>query len=740
VRDPEYGQPYADGLTRRAFVKLSSAAGLLLGIQLPGCAPAAEDAEGEDGLSQQAGAPGNAAPFAPNAFIRITSDNRVSVVVRYQEMGQGTATGVATLIAEELDADWSLVSVEYAPSSPSVYANPLYGIQGTGGSTAMRGAWNQMRQAGAAARTMLVNAAAASWSVPAAELVVASSTITHRSGKRATFGELAVLAAAQPVPAPADLKLKDPSTFKLIGKANTRRVDAVSKSNGTAQYTIDVKRPGLLTAVIARPPTFSAKLVSYDEAAARGVKGVTDVVKVPEGIAVVATGMHPAIKGRDALKPQWDTSADAGLSSEAILADYRALAKTPGASVTKNEGTAASISGATKTIEAVFEFPFLAHAPMEPTNCVAWLHDGLVETWSAHQLQTIDHQNAAATAGLGMDKVRLNTLMAGGSFGRRANVWSDFTVEAINVAKAIGGRAPVKVQRTREDDTRIGLYRPIYVHAVKVGLTPTGEIAGWQHTVVGQAIYQAGPALGPNSQGNDASSLEGLWPTPYAIPNLTIDLHSPKQVVKPLWFRSVGHTHTAFAVETLLDELAEAAGKDPVAFRMALLAGKPRNANVLKLLAEKSGWGTPTPAGTARGLSLHESFGSVVGNVVEVTLNDDGTPKVTRAVVVVDCGVAINPDVVNAQMEGGLGFGLSAALFGEITIDKGNVQQNNFYDYRVLRIDEMPAVEVHIVPSTNAPTGVGEIAVPPIAPAVANAVYKLSGKRVRRLPFSRLAT
>lgn len=738
MRDPEYGKPYADGLTRRAFVKLSSAAGLLLGIQLPGCAPAAEELAGEDGLSQQAGGPG--APFAPNAFLRITPDNRVSVVVRYQEMGQGTATGVATLVAEELDADWSLVGVEYAPSSPTVYANPLYGIQGTGGSTAMRGAWNQMRQAGAAARAMLVNAAAASWKVPAAELVVANSVITHSSGKRATFGELTTLAAAQPVPAPADLKLKDPSAFKLIGKASTRRVDAVAKSTGTAQYTIDVKLPGLLTAVIARPPTFSAKLVSFDEAAARAVKGVTDVVKVPEGIAVVATGMYPAIKGRNALKPQWDTSADAGLSSETILSDYKTLAKTPGASITKSEGTGAAIAGAAKTLEAVFEFPFLAHAPMEPLNCVASLHDGLVETWAAHQLQTIDHQNAAATAGLGMDKVRLNTLMAGGSFGRRANVWSDFTVEAINVAKAIGGRAPVKVQRTREDDTRIGLYRPIYVHAVKVGLTATGEIAGWQHTVVGQSIYQAGPALGPNSQGNDPTSVEGLWPTPYAIPNLSIDLHSPKQVVKPLWFRSVGHTHTAFAVETLLDELAEAAGKDPVAFRLGLLAAKPRNANVLKLLAEKSGWGTPTPAGTARGLSLHESFGSVVGNVVEVSLNDDGTPKVTRAVVAVDCGVAINPDVIKAQMEGGLGFGLSAALFGEITIEKGDVQQNNFYDYRQLRIDEMPRVEVHIVPSTSAPTGVGEIAVPPIAPAVANAVYKLTKKRVRRLPFSRLAT
>lgn len=744
MRNPDNTEPMADTVSRRGFVKLTSAggAGLMLGLQLTGCAPGAEAVEGDsDGDSLHQQTPGAAAvPFAPNAFVRITPNNQISVVVRYQEMGQGTATGVATLVAEELDADWTKVSVEYAPSAPAVYANPLYGIQGTGGSTAMRGAWNQMRQAGAAARLMLVNAAAASWKVRPAELRVANSTITHISGRRATFGQLASLAAQQPVPAPADIKLKDPSTFKLIGKPITQRVDQRSKCNGTAQYTADVKLPGMLTAVIARPPTFSAKLVSYNEAAAKAVKGVTDVVKVPEGIAVVATGMYPAIKGRNALKAQWDTSADANLSSEQILADYRMLSTTPGSSVTKSEGTTAALAGAAKTIEAVFEFPYLAHAPMEPLNCVAWLHDGIIETWGAHQLQTIDHQNAAAAAGLGMDKVKLNTLMAGGSFGRRANVWADFTVEAINVAKAINGRAPVKVQRTREDDTRMGLYRPIYVHRVKAGLTTEGTIAGWQHTVVGQAIYQAGPALGPNSMGNDPTSVEGLWPTPYAIPNLSIDLHSPKQVVRPLWWRSVGHTHTAYAVETLLDELAEAAGKDPVDFRMALLATKPRNAATLQLLKEKSGWGTPAPAGIERGLVLHESFGSVVGMVADVSLNDDGTPKVHRVVVTVDCGIAINPDVIKAQMEGGLGFGLSAALFGEISIDKGNVEQNNFYDYRVLRIDEMPKVEVHIVPSASPPTGVGEIGVPPIAPAVANALYKLTKKRVRRLPFSRLAT
>lgn len=740
-----------DPMSRRSFVKISTAAGLLLGVQLPGCArPEDEAGEGGDEADTQSaetsldggvdggGAVLPGAPFAPNAFVRITPDNLVTVIVRHQEMGQGTATGIATLVAEELDADWARVRVEYAPSNPKLYANPAYGtLQGTGGSTAMRAGFMQMRQAGAAARAMLVQAAAARWNVPADRIVVARGVVRYSLFRMATFGQLAQYAAQQPVP--TDVQLKDASKFALIGKDKLQRVDTVAKTNGKAQYTIDVKLPGMLTAVIARPPTFSAKLVSFEAGAAKAVRGVTDVVQVPEGVAVVATNMWAAIKGRNALKVEWDTSADASLSSEGILASYRELAKQPGSSVTKSEQTGAGLASAAKTVEAVYEFPYLSHATMEPMNCVAWLHDGILETWSAHQLQTVDHQNAAKAAGLTMDKVQLHTLMAGSSFGRRACGWSDYVVEAVNVAKAIGGRAPVKLQRTREDDMQIGYFRPIYVHAAKVGLGAGGAITGWQHRVVGQSIYAA-PKLGPNAMGNDPTSVEGLWPTPYAIPGLSVELTSPTQPVRPLWLRSVGNTHTAFVVETLMDELATAAGKDPVEFRLALLADKPRHQAVLKQVAEKGGWGKPLPEGRARGIVLHESFASIVGMVVEVSLKEDGTPKCERAVVAVDCGVPINPDVIRSQLEGGLGYGLGLALYGEITVEKGAVKQTNFHNYPVLRMNDMPRVEVSIVPSTAAPTGVGEIGVPPIAPAVANALFKLTGKRVRRLPFSRLAT
>lgn len=724
-------------LSRRHFVKLGATTGLTLGVQLPGCIQSADDDASNtsaDDLGQQVAGTGT---FAPNAFVRIMPSNRVTVMVRYQEMGQGAATGMATLVAEELDADWSLVDVEYAPADVAVYNNPLFGpLQGTGASTALRGSWDQMRKAGAAARAMLVQAAAAQWKVPAAEIVVAKSILTHASGKRATFGSLATLAAQQPVP--TTVPLKAPSAYKLIGKPEARRVDSRKKNNGTATFTIDVKLPGLLTAVIARPPTYSAKLVSFDATAAKAVRGVTDVVKVPEGIAVVATGMWPALKGRDALKITWDRSADEALSSESIIAQYHKLAEQPGVSVTKSEGTSAALASAAKVLEASFEFPYLAHAPLEPLNCVAWLHDGQLETWTAHQIQTLDHRNAAAAAGLPMDKVKLHTLEAGGSFGRRCNVWSDYVVEAVNVAVAIKGKAPVRVQRTREDDTRVGLYRPIFVHKVRVGLDANGALAGWQHTLVGQSIYQAGPPLGPNGMGIDATSVEGLWPQQYAIPNLSIDLHSPKQVVRPLWWRSVGHSHTAFVVETLIDELAELAGKDAVEYRLALLTNKPRHTAVLKLVADKAGWGKPLPEGRARGLALHESFSTVVAMVVEVTLDAEGTPKVERAVIAADCGIVVNPAVVAGQLEGGLGFGLGAALFGAITIVKGEPQQKNFDGYRVLAMNEMPRCEVHLVPSQAAPTGVGEVGVPPIAPAVANAFYKLSKKRVRTLPFQKI--
>lgn len=730
--------PAPQALSRRNFVKLTSAAGLLLGIQLPGCTPGADERgpDETDDLSQERmPSVAAAAAFAPNAYVRISPDNWVTVMIKFQEMGQGTATGCATLVAEELDADWARVRIEYAPANNRLYANLAFGtMQLTGGSSAMRGNFQQMRQAGAAARALLVQAAAAEWKVPESELTVEKSEIRHASGKRATFGELATRAGALPLP--SAVRLKAPADFTLIGKEGTRRVDTVAKCTGTETYTIDVKLPGLLTAVIARPPSFGATLVSFDPAPALAVRGVTDVVRVPEGIAVVATGMYPAIKGRNALKVVWDERAGAALSTAQMFEDYKKLAAQPGLSVKANPNAATQLAGAAKTIEATYEFPYLAHAPMEPLNCIAWLHDGMLETWAAHQAHTIDHQNAATTAGLPQDKVLLHTLPAGGSFGRRASFWSDYVIEAVNVAKAINGRAPVRVQRTREDDMAAAEYRPQYVHRARAGVTADGKIAAWQHTVVGQGVYQARNPPGAPPR-NDPSATEGLWPMPYAIPTFGLEVHLPQQVVKPLPWRSVGHSVNAFVVETMIDELASAAGQDPVDFRLALLSEKPRHTAVLKLAAEKAGWGRALPAGRARGIVMHESFASYVAMAVEVSIDEWGEPKVERAVVAVDCGLVINPDVVRAQMEGGLGFGLSAALYGEISIDKGRVEQTTFGAYRVLRINEMPRVEVHIVESQEPPTGVGEIAVPPIGPAVANALFQLTGTRVRRLPMVR---
>jgi isoquinoline 1-oxidoreductase beta subunit len=713
-------------LNRRQFLKTASAAGLLISVQLPLGRKA--HAAGSDSAS----GPG----FEPNAFVRITPDNWVVVTVKHHEMGQGTTTGIATLVAEELDADWARVRAEYAPSNPQLYNNLAWGpVQGTGGSSAMRAGYDQMRHAGATARALLVAAAAQTWNVPAAEISVSKSMLVHKSGKRATFGGMALTAAKLPIP--KDVKLKDPSKFTLIGNDQTRRLDSAAKTNGTATYTIDVRLPGMLTAVVLHPPAFAAKLKNFDATAAKQVPGVTDVVEIPEGVAVVATSMWAALRGRDALKANWDTSQSAKLSSEKMFEEYKKLAQKPGNPATHSDQTGPQLAKAAKTVDAVYEFPFLAHATMEPMNCVAWLHDGQLETWSGHQVQTLDHMNAAKAAGLPMEKVKLNTLISGGSFGRRANYQADFVVEAVNVAKAIHGKAPVRVQATRESDLHAGQYRPLFVHAVKAGIDASGAIVGWQHRIVGQSIMAGGPQAGSIKGGIDPTSVEGVWPTPYSIPNMSVDLQSPEQPIRPLWWRSVGNTHTAYVMETMLDELATLAGKDPVEYRLAILKDKPRHTAALKLAVEKSGWGKPLAAGMARGFAVHESFESVVAQVAEVSILPNGRPRVHRVVVGVDCGTAINPDVVRAQMEGGVGFALSAALYSELTIEEGQVKQTNFHDYRVLRIDEMPKVEVYIVPSKADPTGVGEPGVPPLAPAVANAIYQLTGERVRRLPFAR---
>ena len=572
---------------------------------------------------------------------------------------------------------------------------------------------------------------------PAAEITVERGVLSHaRTGRRATFGELAVKAAT--LPPPADVKLKDAKDFALIGR-HLPRLDSRSKTDGSAVFTMDVSLPDMLTAVIARPPRFGAKVRSFDASAALQVKGVTDAVQVPAGVAVLARGFWAARKGREALKIDWDESVAERRGSEELFAAYRVLARQPGARARWDGDPNAAIAGAAQVFEAVYEFPYLAHAPMEPLDCVVRLTPEGCVVWAGSQLQTVDQAVVAAVVGLPPEKVQVHTLLAGGSFGRRATPNGDVAGEAASIAKAIGGRQPVKLVWTREDDITGGRYRPLYVHRLRAGLDPAGRIVGWEHRIVGQSILK-GTAFEPMmvKDGIDGTSVEGASNLPYDIPSISVELHTTEVGVPVLWWRSVGSTHTAFSTETFLDELAQAAGRDPVDLRRTLLKNHPRHLGVLELAAQKAGWGRPLPPGRARGVAVHESFNTFVAQVAEVSVGPQGLPKVERVVCAVDCGIAINPDVIRAQMEGGIGYGLGGALWSEITLVQGRVQQANFDTYRPLRIEDMPEVEVHIVPSQAAPTGVGEPGVPPIAPAVANALFHLIGRRVRRLPFARL--
>jgi isoquinoline 1-oxidoreductase beta subunit len=671
--------------------------------------------------------------LAPNAFVRIGADNSVTVIAKHIEMGQGTYTGLATILAEELDADWSQVRVEGAPADARRYNNLQWGpMQGTGGSSAVANSYEQLRKAGAAARAMLVAAAADTWHVPAAEITVANGVVSHKSGRKATFGELAEKASAMPVP--ADVELKDPKRFRLIGK-HVPRKDSQAKTDGTAQFTADVKLPGLLTAVVAHPPVFGAKVASFDASKAKSIKGVVNVVQVPTGVAVLATDFWAARRGRDALVVQWDESGAQKLGSAELMAQYKELAAKAGKPAQSLGDVESGFKGASKTLEATFEFPYLAHATMEPMNCVVQVKDGACEVWNGEQFQTVDQANVAKVLGLQPEQVKINMLYAGGSFGRRANPHSDYVVEAAQIAKAINGAAPVRLQWTREDDMRAGYYRPLNYHALRAGLDDKGNIVAWQHRIVGQSILTGTPMAAMMKDGIDPTSVEGAN-IPYEIPNLRVELHTVQGSVPVQWWRSVGSTHTTYSTEMFIDELAAAAGKDPVAFRRAMLAKHPRHRAVLDLAAAKAGWGAPLPKGRARGVALAESFHTFVAQVAEVTLLPNGGFRVDRVVCAVDCGVAVNPDVIRAQMEGGIGYGLSAALHGAITLKDGRVEQSNFHDYRPLRINEMPRVEVHIVPSTEKPTGVGEPGVPPIAPAVANALAAATGQRLRNQPLS----
>jgi isoquinoline 1-oxidoreductase subunit beta len=722
----------AERATRRAFLQstgTAALAALTIGFEWGGSARRAS------------AAPSPAAPqtpFAPNAFLRIGTDNSVTVIAKHVELGQGAYTGIATITAEELDADWKQVRVESAPADAKRYANLAFGtMQGTGGSSAMANSWMQLREAGAKARAMLLAAAAKQWQVPTSRLTVENGIVYDTAGKRqATFGSLVKTAVSLPVPAAAPLK--DPKDFKLIGHL-IPRVDVPSKCDGTAQFTLDVALPGMLVALLKRPPLFGATVKSFDAAAAAAVPGVVKVVQVPRGVAVVAKSFWAAKRGRDALRVQWDDSHAEKRGSATLMAEYRRLADQPAPSARKEGDARSAISGAAKRLSASYEFPYLAHAPMEPLDAVVKLTPSSCEIWAGDQFQTVDQANAARTAGLDAQQVSIHTLYAGGSFGRRANTGSDYIVEAVSIAKAYGADGtPIKLQWTREDDILGGLYRPMYFHKLDAGLNAKGEIAGWRHVIVGQSILAGTPFASMTKDGIDATSVEGAANIAYAIPNIAVELSTTQVGVPVLWWRVVGSSHTSFAVEAFMDELAHAAGEDPFTFRRKHLEHQPRMKAALELAATKAGWGKDAlPKGKGRGIAVAEAFKTFVAQVAEVSVDESGQITVERVVCAVDCGTPINPDVIAAQMEGGIGFGLGAALYGAITLREGRVEQSNFNNYRVLRMNEMPKVEVHIVPSDEPPTGVGEPGVAPLGPAVANAIFAATGKRNYVFPLRR---
>ena len=711
--------------SRRRFLQTSAglASGLVIGFYLPRGTRTVLLAETQAPPAGQPKLPD------PNAFLHIGSDETVTIRLAHVEMGQGIWTTLAMLVAEELECDWSKVRVEHAPAAP-VYAHLLFGMQGTGGSTTTWTELDRYRQVGAIAREMLIQAAAQRWSVPASSCRAEQGFITAGS-RRLSFGALAE--AAQRLAPPTEVTLKPASAWKILGKP-TRRLDSPEKVNGKALFGLDVRFPGLMTAVIARSPAFGGTVKGFSAEKALKVPGVKRVVEVPSGVAVVAEHFWAAHQGREALDVQWDEGPGARVDSARMLDEYRALARTPGARAASAGDVTAALAGASRTIEAEFDGPFLAHATMEPLNCTVRLSADKCEIWTGTQFQGIDQPAAAKIAGLKPEQVEIHTAFLGGGFGRRANPRADFVAEAVQVAKAAG--MPVKVVWTREDDTRGGYYRPMFVHRARVGLDASGMPAGWHHTIVCQSIMAGTPFEGFIQNGIDGASVEGASDSPYvkATPHHLVELHSPTSSVPVLWWRSVGHTHTAFAMESLIDEMAHAAGKDPLEYRRPLLKDHPRHLGVLNLAAEKAGWGKPLPAGRFRGLAVHESFGSYVAEVADVSVTGNRI-RVHKVVCAVDCGVCVNPSGVAAQMESGIVFGLSAALHGAITLKNGRVEQSNFHDYEVLRLDEMPVVEVHIVPSAEKSGGAGEPGTPVIAPAVANAVFAATGRRLRSLPF-----
>lgn len=714
-------------VSRRAFLRSGVAAGggLLLCIALGRTARAgswisAPEPPGAGGL---------------NAFVNIGGDGSVTFVMPKSEMGQGVYTGLAQLLAEELHCDLAGVVIRSAPVD-AVYNNPYIPAQFTGGSMSISSSWQALRLAGATARMMLINAAAQQWEVGADACRAERNVVYGPNGRQAGYGELAAAAGKLAPPDPKTVRLKPTSAFTVIGRP-VKRIEVREKVDGSGTFGLDVRVTGLLRAVLARPPALGATPKHIDDRAALAVRGVVRVVSLRAGVAVVARNTYAARKGRDALVIDWQTPRGATLDTEKLRAEYAELSNTPAPDVARNDGDAAAAlqSGSGQRLEALYEVPYLAHAAMEPLNCAAHWQKDRCDVWTGTQMQSPDRAAAAAIAGLPDDKVFIHTMLLGGGFGRRANPASDFVSEAVELSKAIQG--PVQIVWTREDDMHGGWYRPMWADRMRSVLDQTGKPLAWHQTIVGQSIMAGTIFQGMVKGGIDPTSVEGAVDLPYGIRNVRVDLHTTTAPVRVQWWRSVGHTHTAFAVESFIDECANSAGIDPLEYRRTLLGPKQqRHRDVLELLADKSGWGRALPADRARGLAVHESFGSVVGEVAEVSI-DGGLPRVHRVVAVIHCGFAVNPQMIAAQLESAVNYGLSAALYGEISYIDGKPQQANFDTYQVVRMREAPVVEVHIVPSEDAPTGVGEPGTPPIAPAVANAIFALTKRRVRRLPMVR---
>jgi isoquinoline 1-oxidoreductase subunit beta len=666
--------------------------------------------------------------FSPNAFLQIGEDNTIVVILSKVEIGQGIWTTLPMLLAEELDCDWSKITVRHSPpGSAADFLAPAI-EKSTGGSETTTSQFDIYRQAGATARVMLVQAAAKRMGVQPAACKTANGFVIA-GGKKVSFGEVAADASALPQPV---VVLREPKDWKYIGRPQ-KRLDAPDMVNGRTKYGIDTQFPGFLTALVAHAPVFGGKVKSLDASLANKIEGVVDIVQIPSGVAVLAENFWAAKMGREALKIEWENGENENIDSTTLLDQYSTLAKTTGSTVLQRGDVAIALNEATTSLNVEFSFPYLAHAPMEPLNCTVKITADKCEVWAGTQSPLLHQAEVAAYLGFKPEQVLFYTPHIGGSFGRRGSFSSDWIMEAVHIAK-ISGKS-IKLVWTREDDIRGGYYRPMYVHRVQIGIGRDGIPTAWKHCIVGQSLFTNTPLDKYIVQnGIDYSSVTTGAPYSGAIPNYSFQLITTNVGVPVLAWRSVGNSHTAFVMETLIDELATLAKIDPIDYRRIFFKDSPRHLPALNLAAEKFGWKKPLPKGRFKGVALHEAMGSYVSQVVEISIDRD-TLVIHRVVCAIDCGLAVNPDGVRAQMEGGIVFGLTAALYGEITIENGQVKQSNFHDYQMLRMNRMPDIEVYIVPSTEKMGGAGEPGVPPVAPALANALFAATGKRIRRLPF-----